>query len=117
MERSQIDEFEGTDSGISVVIRNYPCLIDKNTNRKKELSSDFNVVFIEEFLEGAMNDFDNIKNNMEIYGQHNTHVNINNVHLIELEIRTLKTFDERTFLSDVLDAIRNGYEREKIEEY
>jgi hypothetical protein len=117
MVRSQINEFEGVDSGISVVIRNYPCLVDENTGEKQELSYYFNANFVEEFIEGVMKDFDNIKNNMEKYGHHNIHVNIDNVHLIELEIRSLKKFVEVTFLSDVLDAIRNGYEKENIKEY
>lgn len=97
-----------------MTIRNFPCLIDKESKRCKYIYPDFGTDFRYELIDKKLGDFKSLKSHFEYQSTFLTNLNLKNKYNIEIEFKASNFSDRSQFYSNLADAIINAFKQQKI---
>lgn len=109
-----VPEMHGTYEGLSVVLRNFPCLVDSSNKKRKYRYSAFGNEFLTELTEHQLGTFEKLSALLAAGDTKTVKVQLRDLGAIEVQLAARTARPARQFYSDLADALIVAFDSERI---
>lgn len=109
-----LSELKRTNDGLTVVLRNFTCLIDTNAGKRKYPHLDFGAEFLLELTNRQLGDFEHVRRVLSAGAGKTAYVRLRDFGAIEVQVTGRASHRREQFYSDLADALIAAFDTHRI---